>query len=245
MENNTESELLVARDGTTLTLTLNRPESSNALSPHLVEALLAEITNVTDIRLCVIKAEGRNFCAGFNLSDIDVLSDGDLLLRFIRIETLLQAVHHAPFPVIAFAQGHVVGAGADLFAACWQRVAAPNAKFRFPGWQFELALGTRRLTRLVGTDNARDMLIDTKVALVEAALGMGLATEVAEVEAWGEIVEIAQQRTRVLPQRALGQMLGLTVVDTRMEDIAAIVETAGVPGLRQRILDYKEQVKRR
>jgi len=152
MENNSSPDLKVERN-------------ANALSPDLVEALLNEITTATDIRLCVIKAEGRNFCAGFDLSDIDGLSDGDLLLRFTRIETLLQAVHHAPFPVIAFAQGHVIGAGADLFAACWQRIAAPNAKFRFPGWQFELALGTRRLTRLVGTDNARDLLIDTKTIL--------------------------------------------------------------------------------
>jgi len=245
MENKPDTELLVERDDSTLTLTLNRPESLNALSPDLVEALLAEITNAGDVRLCVIKAEGKNFCAGFDLSDIDVLSDGDLLLRFVRIETLLQAVHHAPFPVIAFAQGHAVGAGADLFAACWKRVAASNAKFRFPGWQFELALGTRRLTRLVGTDNARDMLIDTKVALADAALGMGLATEVDEVEAWDEVVEAAKQRTLVLPQSALGPMLGLTVVDTRVEDIAAVVETAGVPGLRRRILDYNERVKRR
>jgi len=141
MENNSYPDLKVERNGDTLTLTLNRPDSANALSPDLVEALLAEITTATDIRLCVIKAEGRNFCAGFDLSDIDGLSDGDLLLRFTRIETLLQAVHHAPFPVIALAQGHVIGAGADLFAACWQRIAAPNAKFRFPGWQFELALG--------------------------------------------------------------------------------------------------------
>ena len=173
------------------------------------------------------------------------ISDGDLLLRFLRIETLLQAVHHAPFPVIALAQGHVVGAGADLFAACWQRVAAPSAKIRFLGWQFELALGTRRLTRLIGTDKARDMLIDTKVALAEAALGMGLVTEVAEADAWGEIVEVAEQRSLVLPPRALGEMCGLTVVDTRIEDMAAIVETAGEPGLKQRILDYKERVKRR
>ena len=243
MENNAYTELQVARDQTTLVLTLNRPDSSNALSPALVEALLNEITTANDIRLCVIKAEGRNFCAGFDLSDIDALSDGDLLLRFTRIETLLQAIHHAPIPVIAFAQGHAVGAGADLFAACWQRVAAPVTKFRFPGWQFELALGTRRLTRLVGMDNARDLLIDTKLMLSEQALGIGLATDVAEPEEWDQILEVAKQRSQALPQNALRKMLALTAVDTRVEDMAAIVATAGVPGLKQRILDYKERLK--
>jgi len=245
MENNSYPDLKVERNGNALTLTLNRPDSANALSPDLVEALLAEITTATGIRLCVIKAEGRNFCAGFDLSDIDGLSDGDLLLRFTRIETLLQAVHHAPFPVIAFAQGHVVGAGADLFAACWQRIAAPNAKFRFPGWQFELALGTRRLTRLVGTDNARDLLIDTKTILADEALQIGLATQVAESALWDDIIEVVEQRSSSLPLNALYSMMALTAVDTRVEDMAAVVATAGVPGLKQRILDYKERLKRR
>jgi enoyl-CoA hydratase/carnithine racemase len=244
MENNTYSDLKVEHQNSILTLTLNRTESSNALSPALVEALLAEIINAKDVRLCVIKAEGRNFCAGFDLSDIDELSDGDLLLRFLRIETLLQAVYHAPFPVIAFAQGHAVGAGFDLFAACWQRVATANAKFRMPGWQFELALGTRRLTRLVGTDSARDLLIDTKTLLAEQALEIGMATEIAEAEAWEQILEVAKQRSEALPINALKQMLALTIVDTRVEDITAIVATAGEPGVKQRVLDYKERLKR-
>ena len=245
MENNSYPDLKVERNGNALTLTLNRPDSANALSPDLVEALLAEITTATDIRLCVIKAEGRNFCAGFDLSDIYGLSDGDLLLRFTRIETLLQAVHHAPFPVIALAQGHVIGAGADLFTACWQRIAAPNAKVRFPGWQFELALGTRRLTRLVGTDNARDLLIDTKTILADEALQIGLATQVAESALWDDIIEVVEQRSSSLPLNALHSMMALTAVDTRVEDMAAVVATAGVPGLKQRILDYKERLKRR
>ncbi len=245
MENNSYPDLKVERNGNTLTLTLSRPDSANALSPDLVEALLAEITTATDIQLCVIKAEGRNFCAGFDLSDIDGLSDGDLLLRFTRIETLLQAVHHAPFPVIALAQGHVIGAGADLFAACWQRIAAPNAKFRFPGWQFELALGTRRLTRLVGTENARDLLIDTKTILADEALQIGLATQVAESALWDDMLEVVEQRSSSLPLNALHSMMALTAVDTRVEDMAAVVATAGVPGLKQRILDYKERLKRR
>jgi enoyl-CoA hydratase/carnithine racemase len=245
MENNANTDLKVERQNSTLTLTLNRPNSSNALSPALVEALLTEISNAQDVRLCVIKGEGRNFCAGFDLSDIDLLSDGDLLWRFLRIETLLQAIYHAPFPVIAFAQGYAIGAGFDLFAACWQRVATSNVKFRMPGWQFELALGTRRLTRLVGTDNARDLLIDTKTMLAEQALEIGMATEIAEPEEWGGILKIAKQRSEALPQNALKQMLSLTIADTRAEDMASIVATAGVPGLKQRILDYKERLKRR
>ncbi|MGB1258278.1 MAG: CoA transferase, partial [Thiolinea sp.] len=237
------SVLLVEQQEDILTLTLNRPDSANALNPELVEALLEQITQAQGVRLCVIRANGRNFCAGFDLSELEALSDGDLLLRFLRVETLLQAVHHAPFPVVALAQGHAMGAGADLFAACWQRIASPNTKFRMPGWQFELALGTRRLTRLIGSDAARDMLIDSKTVLAEAGLASGLVSEVVEADGWEAKVAALAQRARSLPDNALQQMLALTIDDSRSDDMAAIVATAGQPGLKRRILDYKVRLK--
>ena len=242
MKSSIGTELKVDRHADLLTLTLNRPESSNALKPSLVEAMIDVLSQEQDIRLCVLNAEGKNFCAGFDLSDIEDLSDGDLLLRFIRIEHLLQKIHHAPYPVMAFARGHAIGAGADLFAACWQRVAAPNARFRMPGWQFELALGTRRLTRLVGQDAARDMLIDSKTIDAKQALDTGLATEISVSEEWKSVIDISLQRTLALPKNALRQMLKLTATDTRSEDMASIANTAGIPGLKQRILDYREKV---
>ena len=242
MEASSDLGLRVEREGERLTLTLNRPESANALSPALVEALINALTTAGEVRLCVIRGEGKHFCAGFDLSDLESLSDGDLLWRFLRIETLLQLVHHAPFPVLALAQGQIVGAGADLFAACWRRVAAPGAKFRMPGWNFELALGTRRLTALIGRDAARDLLIDTKVLSADEAVSCGLASELAEPEAWPALIEAAQRRAGALPPRALRDMLELTTTDTRREDLAAIVTTAARPGLKDRILAYRKQV---
>jgi enoyl-CoA hydratase/carnithine racemase len=225
-----------------LTLTLNRAENANALSPELVEAMIDALGPAQEIRLCILRAEGKNFCAGFDLSDIEDLSDGDLLWRFLRIEHLLQMVHHSPFPFLALAQGQVVGAGADLFAACWRRVAAENARFRMPGWNFELALGTRRLTRLVGQTAARDLLIDARTVTVKEALGIGLATDIADPENWTAIVDSSLQRAQMLPQNALRHMLDLTRVDTRAQDIAAIVHSAGRPGLKDRIIAYRNRV---
>ena len=104
--------LLVQQDQGILSLTLNRPVSANALSPELVEFLIETIQRARGVRLCVIRGEGRHFCAGFDLSDLDSLGDGDLLWRFLRIETLLQTVYHAPFVTLALAQGQVDPAGA-------------------------------------------------------------------------------------------------------------------------------------
>lgn len=236
------SELNIHREDDLLTLTLNRQESANALGPDLVEGMIDVLGTSQDIRLCVIRGEGKHFCAGFDLADIERLSDGDLLWRFLRIEHLLQLVNYAPFLTMAVVQGQVVGAGADLCAACHHRIATADARFRMPGWNFELALGTRRLTRLIGRDSARDMLVDTKQVSADEALRMNLVTGIAEQGQWDELVAQELQRARLLPQDALKQMLALTDTDTRAEDFAAIVQTAGRPGLKDRVNAYRERV---
>lgn len=238
-----ESILQIERQQGIMTLTLNRPESANALSPELTETLIETLTSAKDVQLAVIRGAGRHFCAGFDLSDLEALSDGDLLWRFLRIEILLQTVQHAPFAVVALAQGQAVGAGADLFAACWRRVAAPGLKLRMPGWNFELALGTRRLTQLIGTDAARDLLIDTRTLSAEECLASGLATDLAAAEQWPALLEGLQQRASSLSPRALANMLELTAGDTRDADIAAVVHSAARPGLKDRILAYREQLR--
>jgi enoyl-CoA hydratase/carnithine racemase len=243
MTSSDDTSLKVAHDDGLLQLTLNRPDSANALSPDLTEALIQTITQSPGTRLCVLRGAGRHFCAGFDLAGLENLSDGDLLWRFLRIETLLQAVHHAPFPVVALGQGQMVGAGADLFAACWRRVAAPGARFRMPGWNFELALGTRRLTNLIGQDAARDLLIDTNVLSAEDSLACGLATDLAQQEEWPALVKGLQQRAAALSPLALKHMLDLTANDSRHDDIAAIVMTAGRPGLRDRVIAYRDRVR--
>lgn len=241
MTNPDETILKIEQADGLLQLTLNRPHSANALSLDLAEALIEALTQTNDVRLCVIRGAGRHFCAGFDLGDLESLSDGDLLWRFLRIETLLQTIYHSPFAVIALGHGQIIGAGADLFAACWRRVAAVDASFRMPGWNFELALGTRRLTHLIGQDAARDLLIDTRVMSAKESLTCGLASDLASQQEWPALVDELQQRTSTLSALALEQMLDLTARDTRNDDLATIVRTAGRPGLKARIIAYCDQ----
>ena len=237
-----EPVLLVEKKADLLILTLNRSANANALNPELVEALLHEIDRAVDIRLCVIRGNGRHFCAGFDLSNIEQCSDGDVLWRILRIELMLQAIHYAPFPIVALAHNQVIGAGADLFAACWLRVAAPDIKLKMPGWNFELSLGTRRLAKLVGAQTARDLLIDTKMLDAPQSLAINLATDIVETDQWDQLITVTLERTRVLPLKALRDMLSITLTDTRERDLATIVHTACREGLKQRILSYRATV---
>ena len=104
-------ELIVLHDGPVTRLTLNRPEKANALSPGLTEALIAafEAAEQDGTRLMVLSGAGKGFCSGFDLSGFDDLRDGDLVLRIIRIETMLQIVYHVPFPTLALGHGRIMG----------------------------------------------------------------------------------------------------------------------------------------
>lgn len=234
-------ELTVERQGSTTHVTLARPEKSNALSATLVQSLLETVIQAqTDgTALMTFRGQGPNFCSGFDLGDLETQSDGDLLLKLVRIEQLLQHVAHAPFATLALAQGKVLGAGCDLFCCCSQRVAVQGASFRMPGWRFGIALGTRRLQARVGTDAARSVLASSRPFDAHEALAIGLATALAEQGHWDDVISAAAQRSAVLEPSARALLMELTMPDTRSVDLASLVTSAGVPGLKERILRYR------
>lgn len=234
-----DPDLICTREDDVLLLTLNRGSKANSLTPTLVEDLITALDQPDNVRMAVIRGEGKHFCAGFDLSDISELSDGDLLWRFVRIELLLQKIYHSPFPIVALGHGQIVGAGADLFVACWHRVAAPCAELKMPGWNFELALGTGRLAALIGQDAARDMLIDTRSISAEQAREIGLASDLIEKEGWEDLVTTLAARARALPTEATTNMLALTGSKNAELDLAALVRSAARPGLKARVEKYR------
>ena len=234
-----DPDLICTREDDVLLLTLNRGSKANSLTPTLVEDLITALDQPDNVRMAVIRGEGKHFCAGFDLSDISELSDGDLLWRFVRIELLLQKIYHSPFPIVALGHGQIVGAGADLFVACWHRVAAPCVKLKMPGWNFELALGSGRLAALIGQDAARDMLIDTRSISAEQAREIGLASDLIEKEGWEDLVTTLAARARTLPTEATTNMLALTGSKSAVLDLAALVRSAARPGLKARVEKYR------
>ncbi|MEQ8229278.1 MAG: enoyl-CoA hydratase/isomerase family protein [Rhodospirillales bacterium] len=234
--------LIITRTDGITRVTLNRTDKANALGPDLVEDLLAAVENVAGdgTRLLVLQGEGKSFCSGFDLSDLADVTDGDLVHRLIRIETLLQAVYHAPMPTLALAHGRVFGAGADLFCACSRRVAAPGTSFRMPGLGFGIVLGTRRLKVRVGEDEARRIQNSGLTFGADEALALGFATDIADADAWPQLVDEAGVFAKTLSSQATADLFRVTVTDTRDADMADIARTASVPGLKDRITAYRE-----
>jgi enoyl-CoA hydratase/carnithine racemase len=223
-----------------LTLTLDRPAKMNALSPALVEALLEQVSGASarGVQLLVLRGAGKNFSAGFDMGGYEEQSEGDLVLRFIRIEQLLQAVRHAPFDTLALAHGRNFGAGVDLVAACARRVVSSEATFRMPGLRFGLVLGSRLFASRVGADRARQVLQVSRTFNAAEALEWGFATEVAAQEHWAPVLDKARIAATALPAGAAARLFALTVEDHRDADLAMVARSAAEPGLKARIAAY-------
>ncbi len=235
-------ELIRSHEGHVTRLTLNRPHKANALSAGLVETLLdaVEYACTDGTRLLILDGAGAHFCAGFDFTDYQNASEGDLALRFLRIEALLQALYHAPCETLVLAQGKIFGAGADLVASCSTRVAAPETTFRMPGLRFGVVLGTRRLVQRIGADRARDALSASRTFGAEEALRMGFLTATAVPSAWPQLIEQTRARCELLSPGAAAALHRQTVVDTRADDMAALAHSVSKPGLKERIRLYRE-----
>jgi enoyl-CoA hydratase len=237
-------ELIRKHEGHVTHLTLNRPQKGNALSAALVEALIdaADYAGTDGTRLLILDGGGSHFCAGFDFTDFDKAAEGDLALRFIRIEVLLQALHHAPYETLALAHGRVFGAGADLIASCGLRVGTPDSAFRMPGLRFGVVLGTRRFTSRVGADKARDILSASRSFDAEEAFDSGFLTRVAAKTEWEAITWAARVQCERLSPAAAVALHRHTIPDTRAEDMAALARSVSAPGLKERIRSFREDV---
>lgn len=223
------------------TLWLDRPDRGNALSAEAVRALARAFDDALAdpaTHTVVLRGRGKHFCTGFDLSDLDRETDESLAKRFAALEELLQAVWHAPVRTVALARGRAWGAGADLFAACDLRVAAPDASLRFPGPAFGIVLGTRRLAETIGWGQARPLVTEGATLDAQGALAAGLATHTLEgdEDAW-----IASRIAPPVPDRAT--MAGLRAAvrgDHRAADLGSLLASATRPGLVARIRAYRE-----
>ena len=222
------------------TLRLNRPDKANALSAALVDHLHASLDAIGPETLAlVIRGEGRNFCAGFDFTGYEQLSEGDLLLRFVRINELLARLRQARFLTIAWVAGAAYGAGADIACSCAVRIGTPAARFRFPGFQFGVALGTRRLATITGAERARAILLHNEELDAAAALRCGLLTELVDAEGPEARVDALVESTRKLDAASLRTLFALTDADTADADLADLARSVGRRGLHARVAAYR------
>ena len=174
----------VTQQGHVGIITMNRPETLNALSSEVFADLLKAfdvVENNDDIYVVVVTGAGRSFVAGADISEMATMNVaagknfGDLgnqaMLRLERMEK----------PTIAAINGFALGGGCELSMSCDIRIASEKAKFGQP----EVGLGitpgfggTQRLPRIVGISKAMELILTAKVIGAEEAKAIGLVSEV-------------------------------------------------------------------
>jgi len=129
-------QLLVKIEDHICTLTINRPEKRNSLSPDLLEELLAvmeELKAGDEARVVVIRGAGdKAFCAGYDISSIPTSRAREDNSGQNLLEMSLNSVYTFPYPVIGMLNGFTVGAGLDLSANCDLRIACDTAMLALP-----------------------------------------------------------------------------------------------------------------
>lgn len=236
----------VSFEGPLARVRLTRPDKLNAFNAELVEALLEAISEASGngTRLMVFEGEGKGFSGGFDLGGLDEMSDGDLLLRFVRAEELLQAVYHAPFGTLALVHGPCYGAAADMVVACQWRVATADARFRMPGSRFGIVLGTKRLANILGADTARSLLLREKPFSADEAVSSGFVQQIVDQENWAAEIDGRLADVTALDSATFTALAGRMRADTRSEDMAALVRSATHSSIKERIASYLASLKR-
>jgi len=238
------SGISLRRHGAIGILRLERAASGNSLSAAMVQQIDAAIDTCSGdgTQAVLLEGDGRHFCTGFDLSDLDSETDDSLLARFVRVELMLQKWYRAPFITAALAHGKTWGAGADLFAASSMRWARPDATFAFPGAAFGLVLGSARLAALTGAGAATDWISSGRPVGAEEAHRHALLQSAPEALDTAQAVARLQTMVDRLDTVTLAQIRSATQTRSAADDaidLDRLVRSAARPGVKERISRYR------
>lgn len=168
-------------------ITMNRPDTFNALSEALLDALQRSLDDVaaSDARVVVLAGAGKAFCAGHDLREMRAEPGFEYhQMLFARCSKMMLTIQRMPQPVIARVQGVATAAGCQLVAMCDLAVAASDARFAVSGVNLGLFCSTPSvpLSRNVSRKAAFEMLVTGEFIDAKTALKRGLVNRVAAPE---------------------------------------------------------------
>ncbi|MEE9325624.1 MAG: enoyl-CoA hydratase [Dehalococcoidia bacterium] len=185
-----EQDILYEIEDGVGTITLNRPQSLNAITEEMLAALaefLEESKRDPNVKVLVLTGAGRAFCAGANPRKLDMDKDEELL-PFRDEESLLswgQSLYWAFInydkPLLAAVNGPAAGGGMDLATSCDIRIASDKAKFRMAFVRMGVTPSGSSaywLPRLVGLANAYELIWTGKVIDAQEAYRIGYVNRV-------------------------------------------------------------------
>jgi len=200
------------------TLTLNRPQSRNALNLEMCDRFISisqEIQSNRDLALVLVRANGPVFCAGADMKERQGMSAAQVRERRMKGFAAYAALEALPMPAIAVVEGPVVGSGCEIAAACDFIVATPQASFRTPESLRGTVGATQRLPRILGKRLAKDMMFTGRTLSAEEAREAGLVSRLVSAPDLERTLEDIKREIVKAPSGSL--RLAKRCIDTGVE----------------------------
>jgi len=188
------------------TLTLNRPESRNALDLEMcegiVEAARAAASDVS-LKIFLVKAKGPAFCAGADLKERQGMNEAQVRERRMKGFAAYAALESLPMPAVAVVQGPAVGSGCEIACACDFIVATPEASFRTPEAIRGTVGATQRLPRVLGKRLAKDLMFTGRTLSAGEAKEAGLVARLVPAVDLEKTIEEIKAEILKAPSQSL------------------------------------------
>ena len=230
------------------TITLNRPDSRNALNRAMCEDIVAATAAAADadVRLVLVRANGPVFCAGADLKERKGMTGDEVRNRRLRGFAAYGALERLRMPVVAVVHGAAIGSGCELAAACDFIVATPEATFSTPEALWGTVGATQRLPRVLGKRLAKDLMFTGRKLSAEEAMAAGLVARIAPAEKLEETVSeivaaVCKASAAGLRQakRCIDQGLELDPRGALAVEVLAIEENLAQDDWRARMAGFK------
>lgn len=231
-----EQPITIDNRGAIEVVSLNRPDRLNAMNEPLIQGLLDYFTGLVarpEVRVVILRAEGRAFCAGLDLTGWPFDPEAGRIHHSWRtqrmIAAVMQAMRKCPQPVIACAQGPACGGGFSLLLASDVRYGTPD--IRMNAAYIKIGLGgcdmgaSYFLPRLVGSSVASEYLLTGRFMTADKALACGLMSEIVpHEELLPKALALAEEMLLTSPMglRLTKDALNLNIDAASMEHAFAI-----------------------
>ncbi|HEV2287607.1 MAG TPA: enoyl-CoA hydratase-related protein [Candidatus Acidoferrales bacterium] len=188
--------------GELATITLNRPERRNAISPEMIDDILGALDEAekSEARVVILTGAGRAFCAGMDLDALQALAtqtQDQHIADAERMGKMFHRVYSFPKPLIAAVNGPAIAGGTGLATLCDFTLAIPEAKFGYTEVRigFLPAVVSVFLLRQVGEKVTRELLLTGRLFDATEAHRLGLVTEIVSAD---KLLNAAHELARTL-----------------------------------------------
>jgi len=201
--NNDYKNIRLELEGNVASLVFNRPEQLNSMNRAMMDEIIdaIEIVNANDdIRVAVIKGEGRAFMAGADIKEYGAQTEEQFSAFQARGEQLYASIEAAPKPWIAAINGFALGGGFEIPLSCDIILASSSAKLGLPEVFLNLVPGgggTQRLIQKMGINRAKEMLFTGGQYSAQMMFDWGVVNHVFSPEEFDEkVTSFAQKLSR-------------------------------------------------